>query len=387
LFDSGLNWYRTIVEILLDMGYRRTSDQCLFFNPGAPNRPLFGINVDDGALVARKQEDVQEFVDELHRRGIHKVTQQGVIHSYLNISIKRLKNPDRFELNQTQFLTRALTKMGLIQSRTVSIPMCPKASWKKDNGDDKQVPPDRSFASALNKIGYAVKTRWDIAVAVAKLGQAQSAPTAYHHGLLRKLCQYLASTIDDKLVVRPFTADGSVPTIRVATDADLDGNKVFYDDATARRSRSGYIVYVGDAPVRQRTSLQSITAISTQESEFIALLEGALVGLFQQQLLQDIGLDATQPELYCDCKPAVSIAESVIPRDMVRHVALKFARLRELTQMDKVRIKEIHTTRNPADLQTKSVGLQILRRLKPMMMGCEPIDWTRAHLAADALGQ
>jgi hypothetical protein len=133
--------------------------------------------------------------------------------------------------------------------------------------------------------------------------------------------------------------------------------------------------------------LQSITAISTQESEFIALLEGALVGLFQQQLLQDIGLDATQPELYCDCKPAVSIAESVIPRDMVRHVALKFARLRELTQMDKVRIKEIHTTRNPADLQTKSVGLQILRRLKPMMMGCEPIDWTRAHLAADALGQ
>ena len=192
--------------------------------------------------------------------------------------------------------------------------------------------------------------------------------------------KYVVGTKDINLIVRGCEDDDGQVQLRALADSDLNGHKLHNIEARKHRSRGGYVVFFGPAVIKARSYLQSLTAISSQEAEYLAMLETCFVLMFFVQLLRDLGYDPPTPQMFCDCQPALDMVMAQIPRDSSRHVAMRHSRLRELLWADAARVFKVHTQRNVADMQTKPLPREVFERLRPYLQGQEIVDWTKVHL-------
>jgi hypothetical protein len=83
------------------------------------------------------------------------------------------------------------------------------------------------------------------------------------------LGRYLLGTKHQGIILQPENHIDLVTYV----DADSWDPKYAADDPDTARSRSGYLVFLANAPLYWSSKLQTIIALSTTESELIALSE------------------------------------------------------------------------------------------------------------------
>ena len=115
----------------------------------------------------------------------------------------------------------------------------------------------------------STNTRPDIAFAVSQVARFTRDPKKTHAAAVQIIIRYLKKTADKGTIVTP---SGSLD-LKCWVDADFAGlyGKDPNHDPSSSRSRTGYIITLGDVPLFWKSQLQTETCTSTMESEYAAL--------------------------------------------------------------------------------------------------------------------
>ena len=140
---------------------------------------------------------------------------------------------------------------------------------KDTDGPDMQ--PEFHYRSVIGKLNILEKsTRLDISVSVHQSARFLESPKKSHAESVKRISRYLLATWDKGLMIhtnKDWHLDCWV-------DADFAGNWRQADtqiDPMTSKSRSGWILRFAGTPITWASRMQTITAMSTTEAEYIAL--------------------------------------------------------------------------------------------------------------------
>ncbi|KAD7478862.1 hypothetical protein E3N88_01998 [Mikania micrantha] len=124
-----------------------------------------------------------------------------------------------------------------------------------------------------------------------------------------------------------------------------------------RRSRTGYVLMFGGAPVSWKSKKQSVVSRSSAEAEYRAMAATVSEALWFRWLLTE--LDATQDSptiMFCDNEAARHIANNLVFHERTKHVEMDCHFVRERVESKEILPTYIKSQSQLADLLTKPLG-------------------------------
>ena len=124
-----------------------------------------------------------------------------------------------------------------------------------------------------------------------------------HAEAVKQIGRYLLATCDKGLIIHPM----SHWHFDCWVDTDFTGNWQCPDahvDPMTSKSRSGWIVCFAGAPITWASKMQTITALSTTEAEYIALSTSLrevipLMGILRETQEQVLQVEYLPPKVHC----------------------------------------------------------------------------------------
>jgi hypothetical protein len=230
----------------------------------------------------------------------------------------------------------------------------------------KATPEDQQrYASLIGSLLYlANTTRPDIAYAVSVLSQFISDPSDDHWRGAKRVLRYLKSSVDLGLMFK--SSDATVTGYAAAvcgkqvtgyTDADFAA-------CVTRRSRTGYIFFVGETVVCWCSKKQNVIALSTCEAEYYALTEGGKEAIHLRRLWWEfrhqrpIDEEATPDAvtLFCDNQAAMAVTKNPAEHKVMKHVDLRHKWIQERVAQNDFKVDYVETSNQVADIFTKALA-------------------------------
>ena len=149
-----------------------------------------------------------------------------------------------------------------------------------------------------------------------------------------------------------FSKQQSDPSVRGYVDADYAG------DLDDRRSTTCYVFTLGGGPICWKFMIQSLVALSTIESEYMAIVEVAKESLWLTSLVKELGIQQGGIQLYCDSQSAIYLAKNQLYHARTKHIDMRFHKIRELVYSGELLLEKVHTSENSADILTKPVTIE-----------------------------
>jgi hypothetical protein len=123
-----------------------------------------------------------------------------------------------------------------------------------------------------------------------------------------------------------------------------------------RKSTSGQVFRLGNCTISWRSKKQSVVALSSTESEYIALSESAQEAVWMRDLLKGIGFGEESPTvLYEDNQGAIALAQNPKDHSRTKHIDIKFHYTREQIDNKTLEIRDCSTLDMLADTLTKGL--------------------------------
>jgi hypothetical protein len=306
------------------------------------------------------------------------LTVEGDISDFLGVKID-YKRDGTIHLTQPLLINSILHELQLDKPNTKT-KTTPAASTKILSALPDSEPFDGHFhyRRIIGKLNYLEKsTRPDISYAVHQCARFSSDPKQEHGEAIKWLCRYLAGTKDKGLILRP----DKTASFQVFVDADFAGNWVpeeAQDDINTARSRYGYIVTYHGCPVTWASKMQTEVALSSTESEFIALSHTLrstipLMELLKELQSKNIGFPQTKPGIHCkvfeDNSGAIELAKVPKMRPRTKHINVKYHHFREYIEREDISIHYIPTDDQPADMMTKPLNETLINKHRFTIMG------------------
>jgi hypothetical protein len=198
-------------------------------------------------------------------------------------------------------------------------------------GKEVLKPEDQTtLRSGVGKLMYQMQyLRPDIAQAVQNLVRYMSCGNLKTLEAMKKCMRYVWCTIEAGLLLKPSQkwngSNGHQFCIRGKSDSDYAKN------TQTRRSVSGYVVYLEDAPTMHRSATQKTVALSSCKAELNAAVLCVQDMMYQRNTLESIILKVELPMiLEMDNKGAVNIVTSFSVGGCTRYIKVKQCFLREL---------------------------------------------------------
>ena len=168
---------------------------------------------------------------------------------------------------------------------------------------------------------YAAIGTWlDIAFAIQHLSQFTTNHTTEHWMAVKCVLHYLKGTRDQGLIFRRLNTGFN---LKIYADAD-------FANTSDAKSISGYACLIRDSCVAWLSKKQSVVVLSTTEAEYIALTHSAKEMVWLRQLLEDIGLDMTEPSItFTDNLAAQTITHDASYHTRTKHINIAFHYIRE----------------------------------------------------------
>ena len=148
-------------------------------------------------------------------------------------------------------------------------------------------------------------------------------------------------------------------------DANFSGNWRQQDaqnDPMMSKSRSGLIVHFARALITWASKIQTITALSTTEAEYIALSMSLrevipLMGMLKEATEQGVQIDNLPPKIHCtvfeDNSSALELARLPKMHPRTKHINQSFHHFRESVEQQEIHVQATPTEEQLADILTK----------------------------------
>jgi hypothetical protein len=381
--QAARNWFKMLSEGLLKEGFvQSATDSCLFLQQDC----LIVVYVDDCLFFSPHSSTIDSVIKALSMT--FKLKDEGGVSAFLGVQIRKDPVARIIAFTQPGLIDQIIRDVGVTEQ-----------SKGKDTPVDSILHPDLdgpprveawNYRSVLGKLNYlANNTRPDISMAVHQCARFCSAPRALHELAVKRIVRYLLATRHQGMNLRPTTSFA----LDMFVDADFAGrwHKDFSHLRDSVLSRTGYVVTFCGCPISWASKLQSEIALSTTESEYIALSTATRKLLPLRQVLQDI-ISHSFIQLPYTCRDSISsstfhseIRPSNVYEDnnacivlaktesnfkpRTKHISLKFHHFQDKIKDGSLRIVKVDSTQNWADIFTKPLGRIKFEYLRKWLIG------------------
>ncbi|CAI7912307.1 unnamed protein product [Closterium sp. NIES-53] len=146
-------------------------------------------------------------------------------------------------------------------------------------------------------------------------------------------------------------ADGVEPRLLFLTAFSDDSYALEPEDM---KSVGGFIFCVGGGPNSWESKKQVDQALSSVESEYMALFCATREIVWQRRLLAELGEEQQGPTpLYCDSQGAIDLAKNPVLDGLTKHMRVKWNWTRSMVAAGEFELPYVKATRQPADMMTK----------------------------------
>nr|GFC17933.1 retrovirus-related Pol polyprotein from transposon TNT 1-94 [Tanacetum cinerariifolium] len=122
----------------------------------------------------------------------------------------------------------------------------------------------------------------------------------------------------------------------------------------SRKSTSGGIQFLGDKLVSWMSKKQNCTAMSSVESEYVALSTSYAQVMWMRTQLQDYGFNYNKIPLYCDSQLAITISCNPVQHSRTKHIHMQYHFIKEQVKNGIIELYFVRTE-YLADMFTKAL--------------------------------
>ena len=272
------------------------------------------------------------------------ITNLGGAKHYLGIDITRDKE-GRFGISQPAYIDSIIEEAGLTEAKTSKFPL--------DTGYAKQLgtPLERNdeYRKLIGMLLYlTTNTRPDIAASVSILSRKVEHPRDNDMNEVKRVIKYLKGTRNLKLMLNDV---GGTEKLEVYSDAN------WAEDTDDRKSNTGYFVGLNGGTVSWCCRKQDLVAMSSAESEYIALAETCKEVLWLKEVVKgfDVKTEKTTTIL-TDSQSCIALLKNQRFSHRTKHFDTRFHFLKDHVSKENIRLEYVPTNENTADLMTKPLG-------------------------------
>jgi transposase InsO family protein len=356
--SSGKEWYDTLCDTLInDIGFIRSEiDPCVFTSK--QHSLILAVYVDDFLVSASDSHEIAWLLKMLNKR--FETRDMGPVKRFLGIDFYRPDSTGSIFINQGVYIRQILEITGMSNCNPTQTPLNHSTKLHKRQLGEEAADVDW-YRMIIGKFMHLLYTRADIASAVSKLAQYLSDPSEIHAREAKHLLRYLKGTTDHGI---EYSADNTSPIIAYS-DASFD------DDFDTSRSTSGFVLMYNGGSISHSSKKQPVVALSSMESEYIALSETTREAMFLQQLLEDINIPSLDLpndripvnskkkeaiEVLTDSQAAHDHIVKNLSHSRTKHIRRRFNFTREAHNQENIELKRIPATEQVADICTKILG-------------------------------
>ena len=374
LKQASHNWFNYLSEALSNRGFIQSQvDKCVWFKDGI----VLLQYVDDLLIIGINEEIIANFKKILAEGKENFIfTDGGPLESYLGVEVSKTSNGS-FELKQPFLIDKIIkTIIGdeAILHET-NVPAAKELLHKDPGGLERKH--DFNYRQAVGMLTYLQGTsRPDISMAVHQCARFSSNPKRSHEKAIIKIIRYLKGTKDKGIILSPEKKKG----IECYVDASFASGwrPDHANDASNVLSRTGYIIYYSGCPIHWCSKMQTEIALSTAESEYIALSQAMRETIpfmrFMTELDVIFPIYLPKPKLYCkvfeDNEACISMATSIksfTPR--TKHLALKYHHFKSWVSEGLLDVVHVPTTQQLADTLTKPLEYLLFKKFRYEISG------------------
>lgn len=354
LKQAPRQWYKKFDAFMCGSGYTRCqSDHCCYFKRFDNSYIILLLYVDDMLIAGANFNEIEKLKKEMSNQFAMK--DLGAAKKILGIKIIRDKVVGTLKLSQAEYVEKVIRQFNMYDAKPVGTPLAAHFQLSKEQSPKsekeeeymKKVP----YASAVGCLMYImVCTRPDIAQVVGAVSRYTSNPGKQHWEAVKWIMRHLRGTIDMSLCFKRGSTE-----LQGYVDADLTGDRDTY------RSTTGYVYTVGGAAVVWVSNLQGQVALSTTESEYVAIAEAGKEMVWLKGLLEELGKEQENCVLHSDSQSAIHLAKNPALHLRTKHIPMRYHYIRELVENEVLKLMKIPGSENPADMLTKSVPIGKLK--------------------------
>lgn len=235
---------------------------------------------------------------------------------FLGIEVTR--TPDGLVLSQRKYTTDILEDSGMEGCRPSAFPI--EQNLKLDRNEEEPTVDANQYRRLVGRLLYLQDTRPDIAYSVNILSQFVADPRQSHMEAAMRVLRYLKATPGQGILLPRHGGT----SLTAYCDSDWLGCPY------TRRSRTGYLLLLGGAPISWKTKKQSVVSRSSAEAEYSAMATTVSEILWMRWLLNELDIRQTgATPLFRDNQATRHIANNPVFHERTKHVEMDCYFVRE----------------------------------------------------------
>ena len=357
LKQSGLLWNDLLVDKLVSVhGMEQCmTDPCEFRLIREDKLVLIvAVHVDDMAVTGTRV-DVSRLLVELNKD--FETNDLGELSFFTRCTITQNAEKGLTSISQKTFIETLARRFDV--TTTSPCPASPCANLgARVEGESGGTWPYKEAVGRL--IWLVVMSRPDITNAVRAVSRHSNSPAEKHWKAVLQMIRYLLGTKDLSLTFEW----GSGLEISVFADAN------YAEKADDRRPVSGVAVTVGKSSVSWFSSTQKTVTLSTADTEYVALGDGAKEALFVKGVLSFIipSISENCIKVFVDNDGAISLAEKPLSSARTKHIDVRSHFIRELTRSKTISVEYVPTKKQRVDILTRPLTGAIFKEHRDSLM-------------------
>ncbi|GAV99168.1 retrotransposon Ty1-copia subclass [Lentinula edodes] len=353
------DWQETLAAGYSDDGYVTSrANPCIRYRREGGEYTLTSTYGDDVCGGSSTENGRLRAVNDLAKRW-----ESSEVSSHVLLGMNIQQNPitRAITISQKAYILRMLEHFQLLHVRRRHTPLPPNVKLCEAPtplpDDDLQFMANKPYREFVGSVLWCQTcTRADIAFAAGLLARYQLHPGRPHWECVEWLAGYLLWSCEYAITYEaPGAGEEDVPGMGLKPKGYSDSDHAGCVDT--RRSTSGYVFFMAGSPVSWSSKRQPSAALSSTEAEYIALSRACQQAVWLQSFLTEIDLDQQGPvTLLGDNFGSISLTENSKRHALVKHIDLRDHYIREKVATGAVRVSEIRTGMNVADVFTKALS-------------------------------
>ena len=349
LKQAAHDWWKLLRGLLSEgMGLdirENSKDPCLYHLFSDHLIVIILVHVDDCIIAYSNDKFINAFRKKIEEK--YEITFNLKPDQLLGIQIEHFPNRGGFRLTNTRLIDEIVRTYGLEKANPTKIPMDPGTDLVP--GVSPPANPKLPFLSINGSLTWVCRcTRPDIAVPTNMLAQfSNSFDPTHMKGSIGVALALKGTRLVGLVYVHTAHVPRDVTRLSLYTDSDYAVCKV------TRRSRTGWVLFMGTNVISYCSSRQHIVTLSSTESELVAMCDGVKNLLGTIQIVQDFVPAELPVAVHVDNQGTIAIGTNEVHNSRTKHIDVRYFFTRELVDDKTVDIVYINTKDNPADPLTK----------------------------------